>query len=113
MAKQNSGSKARRLKNGAEALDLSTLPRCKAISETTGKPCKRAALKGQGVCGIHSGRYRPGAPVNNKNAVTKSVYTEELMESIAETRRLISYLQGLIDAAINRHTKFESLKEAS
>lgn len=67
MAGQSAEKKVWYIRNGVKGLDFATLPHCQAIAETTGERCKRPALKNQDYCGIHSGKYRPGAPFGNRN----------------------------------------------
>lgn len=96
MQKRNRGNETRRLKNGAKPLDLSTLPRCQGISETTGEPCNRAAVKGGNYCGIHSSRYRPGAVKENQNALKSGRFTKLALQEIAETNKILRLLNSLL-----------------
>jgi hypothetical protein len=92
---QNSDSRAWFINNGVQALDLSTLPRCQAVAASTGEQCKRAALKGQKCCGIHSGRYKPGARAGNKNAERHGQQSERTRQERAEARDILRALTGL------------------
>ena len=89
------------LRGGVPGFDLSTLPRCEAIAKTTGKRCKRAALKGQKLCGIHSDNYTPSAPKGNDNALKTGLHTaaaraerKEVNEFIAESNAFINEILG-------------------
>ena len=75
------------INNGVEGFDLSTLPRCQATAKHTNEPCKRAALKNQKFCGIHSGKYTPG---KNKNDKIHGFFTREAMQ---ERRDIVSFLE--------------------
>ncbi len=66
------------LKNGNKPFDLSTLPRCKAMSKQTGECCKQPAMA-NGKCHWHGGKSS-GAPVGNNNALKDGMYTAEAIE---------------------------------
>jgi len=100
LREQNSATKWY-IDGGVPGFDLSTLPRCKAIAKTTGKRCKRPAIKGQELCGMHNGNYTPSAPKGNSNALKTGLHTESaraekkaVHEFIAESNALINEILG-------------------
>lgn len=92
MKKQNREPRSHYINNGVKALDLSTLPRCQAIATSTGENCKRAAIKGHKFCGIHSGRYTPGAKVNNLNALTHGLYTAKAKDTRSRFKKTLDFI---------------------
>jgi len=103
MSNPKRGKKVWYLKNGAKALDLSELPRCQAIAKSTGLPCKRPALKGSSLCGIHAGRYRPGGIKGNRNALKHGLCTEKAKQDrllVKETLGFIGQLTKTLSAQI-------------
>jgi len=90
------------INGGVPGFDLSSLPRCEGIAKTTGKRCKRAALKGQKLCGIHCiDGYTPSAPKHNNNAIKTGLHTaaaraerKEVNELIAESNAFINEILG-------------------
>jgi len=91
------------IKNGVKALDLSSWPRCRAVAKTTGKKCKRPALKGLHVCGIHAGRYTPGAKADNQNALTHGLFTAKAKQQRAlanDNVTLLARLNGHLNAQV-------------
>ena len=89
------------IKNGVQALDLSSLPRCQAVAASTGQSCKRPALKGRNVCGIHAGNYTPGAKKGNRNSLQRGLHTREAVKERVEIRRtldLLKYLTGALNS---------------
>ena len=104
MSSPSRGKRVWYLKNGAEALDLSKLPRCQAVAKSTGMPCRRPAVKGSSLCGIHAGRYRPGGVKGNRNALKHGLYTEKAMQDrllIKETLGFIGHLTKTIDTQLS------------
>ncbi len=83
-------------KNENVVFDFSTMPRCQAKASRTGERCRRAAVKGQMYCGIHSGRYKPGPQVYNKPRLIHGFNTKEAQQERAEARRLINRANDLI-----------------
>ena len=104
MQHQNSEKRVWHINNGVTALNFSTLPRCQAIASSTGQPCKRPALKGQPLCGIHSGRYTPGAKKGNRNAVRHGLYTASAKADRSAARRTLYRVKSLT-RALNESTK--------
>ena len=86
------------IKNGVQALDLSSLPRCQAVAASTGHSCKHAALKGRNVCGIHAGNYTPRAKKGNRNSLKRGLHTREAVKERAEIRRTLDLLRNLTEA---------------
>lgn len=84
MEHQNGDQRVWHIKNGVKALDLSSLPRCQAVAKSTGKECRRPAQKGQRMCGIHAGRYIPGAGADNQNALVHGLFTKEAKQQRAQ-----------------------------
>ena len=95
MEKQSREKQLHYINNGVKAFDLSTLPRCRAIAVSTGQTCKRAALKGTHLCGIHSGRYTPGAKMNNQNALTNGRYTAKVKNTFSMSRQILDSINQL------------------
>lgn len=103
MEHQNGDHHVWYIKNGVKALDLSSLPRCQAIAKTTGKECKRPAQKGLTVCGIHAGRYMPGAKAGNQNALVHGLFSREVKQQRAEACkkvRLMAHLSGALNSQV-------------
>jgi len=103
MSDSSRGERVWYLKNGAKALDLSKLPRCQAVAKSTGEPCKRPAVKGYSLCGIHAGRYRPGGIKGNQNALKHGLCTEKARQDrllIKETLDFIGHLTQTVDAQL-------------
>jgi hypothetical protein len=98
MQNSSSGHRIWHINNGVKGFDTSTLPRCQAIAASTGKPCKRAALKGQKLCGIHAGRYTPGGKATNQNALKHGLYTKEAQQERARARKTLALLWDLNQA---------------
>jgi hypothetical protein len=84
------------INNGVKALNLSELPRCTAMTKPTGQKCKRAALKGRDLCGIHAGNYSPGAPKGNEYRKVHGFYSDKARTQREEIRRLIQSLDELL-----------------
>jgi hypothetical protein len=92
-----SGGKIWHINSGVQGLDLSSLPRCQAMAETTGERCKRTALKNTDRCGIHSGKYRPGAPLGNQNNFRHGRYGGQLHKSLDDSNTLVRRMVRLIE----------------
>jgi len=104
MHNSSGGHRTWHINNGVKGLDTSTLPRCQAVATSTGKPCKRAALKGQKLCGIHAGRYNPGGKARNQNALKHGRYTKQAQQERARIRKtlaLLGHLTGALSAEID------------
>ncbi len=96
MQPQSSANKVWYINNGVKALNLRDLPRCTAVAKTTGDNCKRAALKGKDVCGIHAGNYTPGAPKGNTFRQTHGYYSKRNEEECSSVKQLLdSYIETL------------------
>ncbi len=104
MESQSSENKAWYINNGVKAQNLSELPRCEAKAKTTGEKCKRAALKGKEVCGIHAGNYTPGAPKGNRFREVHGYYSQKNEEQRSSVKRLL-------DAYIETLNKMEHIGE--
>lgn len=103
MSNSSSGERVWYLKSGARALDLSKLPRCQAVAKSTGMACRRAAIKGSSLCGIHAGRYRPGGIIGNRNALKHGFCTKKAMQDnafIKETLDFIDHLTKTVNAQL-------------
>lgn len=96
MQKPNGERATQFINNGVQAFDLNLLPRCNAIAASTGKPCKRAALKGQKYCGIHAGKYRPGGEKGNQKALRSGLFTKKARQERAEASKSIGIISRLI-----------------
>jgi uncharacterized protein YjcR len=61
--------------------------RCKAKSRTTGKQCRRWAVKGYSVCYYHGAnpKNHGGAPKHNRNAMKHGAYINRLLNEEEET----------------------------
>ena len=92
---QNSEKKSWFINNGVQGFDMTTLPRCQAIAKSTGEPCRRPAIKGQSYCGIHSGRYKPGAKIGNQSAYTHGFYTAEIKKEREDINALLDSMKKL------------------
>lgn len=84
-----------KLKNGGTPCDIRKLPKCQAKSKSTGQRCKNIAMKLKKVCYLHGGKS-PGAPLNNKNALTFGFYTKEAIEERKFIRKLMSNAEEFI-----------------
>jgi hypothetical protein len=62
------------------------VPRCRAISKRSGKPCQAPAVRGHEVCRMHGARG--GAPMGNRNALKHGAH-------IAKARALNREIQAL------------------
>ena len=60
--------------------------RCKAKSRTTGKQCRRWAVKGYTVCYYHGAnpKNHGGAPKHNRNAMKHGAYINRLLDEEEE-----------------------------
>ena len=96
MAGQNCGDKIWYINSGVRGLDLSSLPRCQAIASTTGKRCKRPARKNTDRCGIHSGRFRPGAPIGNTRGFVHGRYSGQFHKNLAKGKSLADRMERQI-----------------
>lgn len=93
----NSEPKIWYLKNGNKALDLKSLPRCQAVSATTGQTCKRAACNGFKFCGIHLGRYTPGSNNNdNKPGFKHGFYCKKNQKIRKEAKNTLDIIEKLL-----------------
>lgn len=86
------------INNGVPGYNLSRLPRCCAISKSTGKRCRRAAKKGMEVCGIHAETCRPGRKKGAHVPVKHGLYTGKAIQERKEARDALQALNGLIGA---------------
>lgn len=100
MTDQNPEKKVWFIRNGVQGFDFSAMPRCQGIAETTGERCQRAAIKNQDYCGIHSGKYRPGAPRGNKYSFKHGRYGSGFRKRIDNSRAFIERMQRQIKAMI-------------
>lgn len=93
MRDQPHGPRIGRLKFGGRPVALSDLPRCGAYARSTGRPCRRIAVKVTGKCKLHGGKST-GAPKGERNGAFKS--GRYSLEAMADRRRL----RNLIRAAL-------------
>ena len=98
MSDQNTGKKVWYIRNGVRGLDFATLPRCQAIADTTGERCKRAAIKNQDYCGIHSGKYHPGAPLGNQYSFKHGRSGKRFRKRMDNSKAFIERMQRQIGA---------------
>lgn len=97
-AEEQSGAAKWYISNGVEGFDLNSLPRCSAIAKTTNKRCKNPAMKGNDVCCIHAGLYRPGPPLGNKNSLKHGLYTAEKIAERRQAREFMKDADELLEA---------------
>ena len=77
---QKTEPKVWHIRNGVRGLNFNDLPRCTAISASTGKSCGNVQMRGQnGLCAVHSGHYRPGAPKGNQRALKSGFFTKKAL----------------------------------
>ncbi|MFO8240063.1 MAG: hypothetical protein R6T90_03585 [Dissulfuribacterales bacterium] len=75
---------------------------CNAISARTGKRCRRAAMEGQDLCGIHAGKYKPGAKIYNRPNLIHGLYTEDAMQERREALNVLHLLKDTVETINSR-----------
>jgi len=75
---------------------FATLPRCQALSRTTGKRCGNPAMKDKRVCYRHGGKG--GAPKGNKNALVHGKRSEATINQKRAFRAMIREIDADVKA---------------
>ena len=78
------------------------MPLCNAISARTGRRCRRAAMKGKDLCGIHAGKYKPGAKIYNRPNLKHGLYAEEAMQERMEALDALHLLKDTVETINSR-----------
>ena len=94
--KQKSEQKVWFLNNRVQAKNLNRLPRCTAVSISTGLPCKNVQMNGKnGLCCVHAGLYKPGAQKGNSRALKSGFFTKEALFERQSIREILNDCKSL------------------
>jgi hypothetical protein len=86
-----------------DIMPMQTAPRCGAKARS-GAPCGSPAIAGKARCRMHGGKGS-GAPMGNRNALRKGLYTKEVLaweERLRSVRRRLTATISTIEGKPKR-----------